>query len=299
MALLSERALLIVNPASRRGGVLQQPAMRAFARAGVKTDAIVTEFAGHGAEVAEAMAESYDYVFTLGGDGTAMEVVDALAGMGRSVGILAGGTGNLLARALGIPLRVEQAVPALLHGVRRRIDLGVLADGRHFAVAAGAGIDAAMIAGASSAARRRYGVLAYVHSATAAILRRETFAVRATVDGRVHEMEHCAGAMIANVGTILNGLLVLGPGIAPDDGALDLCLFGAPRATDIGVVMAKMARRDFRPDPRLVFDRGCAIHIETVPPRLVEADGEMLGLTPLAATVALGAAPLLVPRGAH
>lgn len=293
---MSERALLIVNPASRRGAVLQQPTLRAFARAGVQADAVVTEFAGHGAEVAQAMAESYDYIFTLGGDGTAMEVVDALAGMGRSVGILAGGTGNLLARALGIPVNVERAVPALLGGVRRRIDLGVLGDGRHFALAAGAGIDAAMIEGASSAARRRYGVLAYVRSATAAIVQRETFAVRATVDGRVHEMEHCAGAMIANVGTILNGLMVLGPGIVPDDGALDLCLFGASRATDIAVVMGKLARRDFRPDPRMVFDRGADVRIEIVPPRPTEADGELLGLSPLHATVAPGAAPLLVPR---
>jgi diacylglycerol kinase family enzyme len=299
VALLSERALLIVNPASRRGGRLQAPALRAFAAAGVQADAIVTEYAGHGGEVAQAMAESYDFIFTLGGDGTAMEVVDALAGTGRSVGILPGGTGNLLARALGIPLRVERAIPLLLQGHRRSIDLGVLGDGRHFAVAAGTGIDASMISGASSAARRRYGVLAYVHSATAAVLRRETFAVRATVDGKVLEMPHCVGAMIANVGSILNGLFLLGPGIRHDDGQLDLCLFGAAGPADMAVMMAKLARRDFRPDPRLMFARGTHVRIETASPRPAEADGELLAPTPLEATVAPGAAPLLVPRGSY
>ncbi len=296
MAVLTGRALLIVNPASRRGERLQHRALAAFAAAGAAADAVVTEYPGHGGEVARAMAESYDFIFTLGGDGTVMEVVGALRGSGRSVGVLPGGTGNLLARALGVPLRIEHAVPALLHGKRQSIDLGVMADGRHFAVATGAGIDAAMIAGAPPAARRRYGVLAYVRSATAAILRRETFAVRATVDGRMIEMPDCVAAMVVNVGSVLNGLFVLGPGIAYDDGVLDLCLFAAPSARDAAAVLSKVARRDFRPDPRLVFARGREVTIETVPPRPMQADGELLGATPLRATVAAAVAPLLVPR---
>jgi diacylglycerol kinase (ATP) len=295
VALLNGTALLIVNPASRRGGRLQAPALAAFAAAGVAADAVVTEYPGHGGAVARTMAESYDYLFTLGGDGTAMEVVEALSGTGRSVGILPGGTGNLLARALGIPMDVRRAIPALLGGRRTRIDLGVMPDGRHFAVAAGVGIDAAMIAGAPAAARRRYGVLAYVRSATGAILRRETFAVRATVDGRVFEHEHCVGAMIANVGSILDGLFVLGPGITYDDGGLDLCLYNADGVGDATTVLRKMLVRDFRPDPRLVFARGQEIVIETFPPRAMEADGELLGDSPLAARIAPAHAPLLVP----
>ncbi len=269
--------------------------MAAFAAAGVVADAVVTEYAGHAAALARAVVERYDHVFTLGGDGTAMEVVDALSGTARAVGILAGGTGNLLARALGIPLDVREAVPRLLRGRTRSIDLGVLPNGRRFAVAAGVGIDAAMIAGASPEWRRRAGVLAYVASASAAIIRRDTFHVRAEVDGRVFEHDHCAGAMIANVGSILNGVLQLGPGIVPDDGALDLCLYNASGPGDVVTLLGKMARRDFRPDPRLVFARGAVIRIETHPPCPVEADGELLGLVPLESSVERGGAQLLVP----
>ena len=89
-------------------------------------------------------AADYDAVFTLGGDGTAMEVAGALALSGIPIGVLAGGTGNLLGRALGIPRSVKRAVPMLLAGEVRRIDLGIVR-GRHFAVAAGVGIDAAMV----------------------------------------------------------------------------------------------------------------------------------------------------------
>ncbi len=297
MAVLSATALVLVNPASRRGAALQARTLAAFAAAGVVADAVVTEYAGHAAALARAVVDRYDQVFTLGGDGTAMEVVDALAGTERAVGILAGGTGNLLARALGIPLDVRRAVPALLAGHSRSIDLGVLAGGRRFAVAAGVGIDAAMIAGAPPSARRRFGVAAYVASASAAILRRRTFAVRAVVDGRRVEHAHCAGAMIVNVGSILNGVLQLGPGIRPDDGALDLCLYNAAGARDVVTLLGKMALRDFREDPRLIFVRGSTIEIETDPPQRVQADGELLGLVPLHAHVERGGARLLVPGG--
>jgi len=70
-------------------------------------------------------------VFVVGGDGTVMEVAAALAShtSDTPVGVLAGGTGNLVARAFGIPLSVSRAVPALLDGTERRVDLGRLSSG--------------------------------------------------------------------------------------------------------------------------------------------------------------------------
>src|ERR687895_1887866 len=119
-----------------------------------------------------------------------MEVAGALVGTGVPLGILAGGTGNLLARAVGIPLDVERAVPALLAGDSRRIDLGRLPDGRFFAVAAGVGIDARMVRDTPGRMKRRLGVLAYAitasRAALGAVIRRDFFDVRLTVDGAVH-----------------------------------------------------------------------------------------------------------------
>lgn len=293
------RVLLVVNPASRRGAGEASVAIDAFMRERVVAEVVYTEAPGHGAEVARLAADAVDAIFTLGGDGTAMEVVDALIGRSVPVGILPGGTGNLLARALGIPRSVGAAVSALVLGRVRRIDLGRLGDGRHFAVATGVGIDTAMIQGASSEARRRFGVLAYVRSATAAILARETFLVRATVDGRVIEVEHCVSAMVANVGRVLDGALLLGPGITPDDGALDLCVLSARSHRDVAAVLSRMASRRFFGDPRLIFARGATISVEATPERVSEADGEARPRGPIHATVVPQAAPLLVPRSAR
>lgn len=296
MALLGERALLIANPGSRGGARLIEPAREAFRLAGVEVDVVVTEARGHGGRLAVESAESYDLIFTLGGDGTAMEVVHALAGTHRSVGILPGGTGNLLAQALRIPLDIRLAVPALLHGTRRRIDLGVLGDGRRFAVAAGIGVDVDMIAGAPVEMRRRYGVLAYFATAGKSLLNMKPFAVRAAVDGKVVEREHCVMAMIVNMGSLFGGLVELGPGIACDDGALDLCLYTARGLAGAAIIAGRLALGAYHDDRHMFFARGQRIAIDTVPQRPAEADGELIGLAPIVARVEPLGAPLLVPR---
>ena len=129
---------------------------------------------------------------------------------------------------LGYRFRCSKAVPALLAGDERRVDLGRLDRGGGFSVAAGVGIDAAMIAETPGWLKRRLGVLAYTIMGARAALRtvvgRDFFTARVTVDGVVHE-RRVAMVMIANVGAVLGERLVLGPEIRPDDGMLDACLF--------------------------------------------------------------------------
>lgn len=290
------RALLVVNPAARRARRVHAAAREAFARAGVECDEVVTTAPGDGAAACAERQGAYDAVFTLGGDGTAMEVVGALAGTGRAVGVLAGGTGNLIARTLGIPLDVRRAVPALVAGDVARIDLGLLDSGRRFAFAAGVGIDARMIEGTPAALKRRLGVLAYVLTAARAVLRRERFMVRVTVDGEVHERE-AAAVMVANFGAVLNELIWLGPGIRQDDGLLDLCVFSPRTHRDAARIVWRLLRKRFDDqDACLLYRPGRRFRVETTPSCPAQADGELLGTTPFGVVVEPGAATLLVPR---
>ena len=288
-------ALLITNPAARRGAAAHGTAVRAFEEAGVRCDAVLTERAGHGAAIATERHGAYDAVFTLGGDGTAMEVVGALANTRRAVGILPGGTGNLVARTLGIPLAVHRAVPALLAGRVADVDLGRLDGGRCFAFAAGVGVDARMIDETPAALKRRLGVSAYALYAARAVLGRQEFDARVTVDGEVIE-RRASAVMIVNFGAVLNDLLWLGPGISEDDGHLDLCVFSPRHLGDAVRIMWRLLRKDFRDDPCLLYRPGRTFVVETVPPRPAQADGELLGPTPFAVRVEPRAARLLVPR---
>jgi diacylglycerol kinase (ATP) len=293
------RALVIANPAARRAARTRKAAIAAFDRAGVRCDVVLTERPGHAGALARERWRDYDAVFTLGGDGTAMEVAGALVETGIPLGVLAGGTGNLLARAVGIPLDVALAVPALITGDRRRIDLGRLSDGRFFAIAAGVGIDARMVRDTPNWMKRRLGVLAYAITATraalSAVIRREFFRVRLTVDGATYDRQ-AAAAMVANFGAILHDRITFGPGIQSDDGVLDACVYSPRSLRDAFRIMWRLLRKNFSSDEAMLYRSGRHIRLETDPSHQVQADGELVGMTPLDVDVVPRAALFLVPR---
>lgn len=286
---------MIVNPASRRGDKVVAAAVKAFAKSGISAEFMMTDAPGHGAQIAAREGPSYDAVFTLGGDGTAIEVVGALAHVGPPVGILPGGTGNVIARTLGTPVRIGKAVDALLNGDEARIDLGLLSTGHRFAIGMGVGLDATMIANAPSALKRRIGFFAYVIGALKAFIKLEQFTVRLTVDGVMHEMRASA-VLIANFGAVMNDLLAFGDGIARDDGLLNACVYSPRNPMDALRILWRMTRRNFEPDPSVVYVAGSTFQIETDPPRLGQADGELIGISPFSITVEPLAARVLVPR---
>jgi YegS/Rv2252/BmrU family lipid kinase len=294
VAVLRQRVLLIVNPGSRRGLRKQVQAEAAFARRKVVCDVVRTERPGHASQIAESRGRSYDAVFTLGGDGTVMEVIGTLAHSEVPIGVIPGGTGNLIARVLGIPLRVSKAVDALLDGDDARIDLGSI-DGRRFAFAAGVGIDAKMVETTSAALKGRFGVLAYFWTGGKAALRHDRFKVMAVVDGQRHE-RLATMVMIANFGAVFRDLITLGPGIRQDDGLLDLCVFSPKGFRDSIRVTWRLLRKDFRTDPCMLYTAGRSIRIATDPPRPVQADGDLVGMTPFDVVVEPLAAHVLVPR---
>ncbi|MEX2152417.1 MAG: YegS/Rv2252/BmrU family lipid kinase [Gemmatimonadaceae bacterium] len=294
-AAVTHRALLIVNPAARRALRARVEAVRAFEREHVICDLLLTERSGHAAELARAHAADYDAVFSLGGDGTAMEVISALADAGPPVGILPGGTGNVLVRSLGVPLRVGKAVSALLHGAEAQLDLGRLADGRHFAIGLGVGLDEAMIAGASPLMKKWIGFFAYAWSALKAGMRLEKFQVRLTVDGQVYE-RRASAVMIANLGSVLGGLIRFGDGILHDDGVLHACVYSPENLWDAIRIFARMLRGTAQFDRCAFYVPGRHILLETEPRRRAQADGELLGMTPQEITVRPLAARLLIPK---
>jgi len=290
-----DRVLLIVNPGSRRGERVQRRAVRAFEKAGVECDVMPTEAAGHAAILAKTHAHKYEAVFTLGGDGTVMEVVGALAHHGPPVGVLAGGTGNVVARTLRIPLNPARAVPLLLAGDVATMDLGRLGDGRRFAIGVGVGLDATMIAEAPARLKKRFGFMAYILGGYKAVLANRRFDLRLWVDGVLFE-RRASAVLIANLGAVLNDLVAFGDGIVHDDGLLNACVFSPQTFRDSLRILWRMLRKDFRSDPCLFYKSGRDFRVETIPPMPAQADGELLPEGPLVVSVDPLAARLLIPK---
>jgi diacylglycerol kinase family enzyme len=234
-------------------------------------------------------------VFTLGGDGTVMEVLGALAHQGPPVGVLAGGTANVVARTLGIPLNPSRAIPLLLDGDVARMDLGRLGDGRRFAIGVGVGLDATMISEAPARLKKRFGFMAYVIGGYKAVLRNQKFELRLTVDGEVYTRPASA-ILVANFGAVLNDLVAFGDGIVHDDGLLNACVFSPANLWDALRILWRMLRKDFRADPCLFYKSGREFRIETSPAMPAQADGELLPGTPLSVSVDPLAGCLLIPK---
>jgi len=291
-----ERVLLIINPASRRGARLRDKALKAFANAGVACDAMPTEAPGHAAVLAKTHAHKYHAVFTLGGDGTVMEVLSVLAHQGPPLGVLGGGTGNVVARTLGIPLNPSRAVPMLLNGDEATVDLGRLGDGRRFAIGVGVGLDATMISEAPARLKRRFGFMAYVIGGYKAVLRNRKFQLKLTVDGASFQ-KTASAILVANFGAVLNDLVSFGDGILYDDGLLNACVFSPVNLWDALRILWRMVRKDFRADPCLFYKSGREFRIETTPEMPAQADGELLlPGTPILVSVDPLAGPLLIPK---
>lgn len=162
-------------------------------------------------------------VFALGGDGTVRACATELAGSEVALAVLPAGTGNLLARNLGLPADLIAAVAVAVGGATRRIDLGVV-DDECFTVMSGMGFDADMMRDAPEAVKARIGWPAYVLSALRHLFDRPV-RIQITLDDETPIQRRARTVLIANVGQLQGGLTVL-PDAEPDDGMLDIAIIG-------------------------------------------------------------------------
>lgn len=186
-----------------------------------------TQHPGHARELAEqAVRRGVEVVLAVGGDGTVNEVAGGLLGSETALGIVPVGSGNGLARTLGLPLAPERAIAALERALVRRMDVGMV-NGRPFLNVAGAGFDAAIGAEFHRHGRDggRRGILPYVRLSLAhgrryepALFRLqaggEDWSGRALLVAFVNGRQYGAGAVIA-------------PRARLDDGQLDVVRFEA------------------------------------------------------------------------
>jgi len=220
------RIAIIINPISGSGGrpdVARQRAERAAAMLDarqVEGRVVVTERAGHARELTQAMvAQGVDTVAAWGGDGTVNEVASALAFTSTALAIVPSGSGNGLARELGVPLNGERALQVALDGDDRTIDAGEL-DGHLFFNVAGLGLDARVAHRFSAGGTGRRGFSRYLE-----ITCQELFSYRPTehliVADAVSIRSRALLIAIANSRQYGNGALIA-PEARIDDGLLDI-----------------------------------------------------------------------------
>ena len=296
------RNLVVLNPVAGQADTNRVLRLLAGAFAVRRSAFDVVETGGPGdAErfAREAAEQGYRAVVAVGGDGTVGEVITGLAGTGVPLGIVPKGTGNQVAFNLGLPRGIEAAVDVVVNGVTVPMDLGQVAGGRYFAVAAGTGWDAAVVKLATRELKDRWGFGAYIYAALKVGATPPTTRYRITADGETLEMD-AAVVLAANMGMIVTNPQAFNVRIAPRathmDGKLDLCIF-APRTLSHAARMVwRMYRQMYAGDERMIYLQARDITIVSDPPVVTETDGEPLGETPLTVRAVPGGIHVLVPR---
>jgi YegS/Rv2252/BmrU family lipid kinase len=223
------RAAIIINPISGTGtrsdtGRVRAELAAAVATArGVEADIIVTERPGHARELSlAALGRGVSLVIAWGGDGTVNEVASALAFRETAaLGIIPSGSGNGLARELGLPLEPAAALGVALTGRSRVIDCGEL-DGHLFFNVAGLGLDARVAHQFAAHGRLRRGFRTYLRIATRELLRYRADEHVIRADGQQMRVRALIVA-IANGRQYGNGA-VIAPDAQLDDGRLDVVI---------------------------------------------------------------------------
>lgn len=217
------RSAIVVNPVKADVDQLRRVVEKGLRRAGWPLPTwyeTTAEDPGRG-QARQAVQEGAELVFVCGGDGTVMAVVTALAGTDVALAVLPAGTGNLLAANLGLTGDPATGVQVALDGGRRRIDVGVAGD-YCFAVMAGMGFDAQMLAGTSERAKKRLGWLAYVGGGLKH-LRDRPMRARIVLDGGSPMPRRPRSVIIGNVGRLQGGVRLLSRA-DPADGKLDVAI---------------------------------------------------------------------------
>jgi len=177
-----------------------------------------------------AVEAGAEVVLAAGGDGTVRAVAEGLRGSPAALAPIPVGTGNLLARNLELSLaRLEDGVLSAFTGVDREIDLAVVEierpdgsrDEHAFAVMAGVGLDAQMVANTNPELKRRVGWLAYVDGIARSLRDEHKIRVRWRIDGAEPRANSVHTLLIGNCG-VLPGNVVLLPEARIDDGVLDV-----------------------------------------------------------------------------
>ncbi len=175
----------------------------------------------------QALAAKPDLVCAMGGDGTVRAVAGVLRGTSIPYGLLPSGTGNLLARNLGIPIdRLDDALQVAFRGQDHAIDVGLATfdDGveRTFVVMGGVGLDATIMDKTDDDLKKKVGWGAYVAAAGANLIG-GSFGATISVDGEHEVSQDCLMVLACNCSSVVAGI-ELAPGAELDDGRLDLVM---------------------------------------------------------------------------
>ena len=293
-------AILISNPktgryASSRLRPIQETVSQ-LQSLGIDVQLKLTGGPGDATELAaRASRNGSSDVFVAGGDGTINEAIQGIAGTKARLAIIPRGTGNVLARELGLPLNEQEATVIAARGKSRRIHLGLAIDEvsgvkRHFALMAGIGLDASIVKRVQPSLKKRIGRGAFWVSGLSHLASWDPHPFTLEIDGREYTATFAAIGNAPRYG----GDLAITPGARLDKPEFEVCIIEtASRLRYLRLLSHAMREgmpRD-NPEVRFVKTNRVVAHGNAH----VQIDGELIGRLPMRFEVSPDFLEVIVP----
>lgn len=282
---------LLSNPSAADGRPLKDARAELEARGAEYRLATPSSREAAQAEAREAAARG-EVVAAVGGDGTIGLIAGALCGSDAPLAVIPSGRGNDFARVMGIPTDAREAADVALDGAERIVDVGYV-DGQPFICIASLGIDSDANRIANEAKLVR-GNLVYLYAALRALVSWRHASFHVVVDGNPHDIRGWSVA-IANSKAYGGGMYVA-PQAELDDGRLDVVVVSESSKAAFLRDLPKVFKGAHVESPRVQTLRGSRVEVSSDRPFVIYADGDPIGQTPAAVTVAARALKVLVPR---
>ena len=274
---MPSRALLVVNPASRRGREALGKAESQLQGLGLELVAARMTDPSQLHETIEQERAGIDRVIVAGGDGTLNAALQGLAGTGLPLAILPLGTANNLARTLGIPDSLEAACSLAAHGARRWIDLGWV-NGRYFFTTASIGLSVHITEALTYQTKQRWGALAYAVAAFRVLARNRPFHAEIRWNGRQRH-SRTVQVVVGN-GRYYGSALPVAEDATIDDARLDLYSLEVNHWWELLLLLPALKRGRHGEKRSVQTLRATELEIETRVPMAVNVDGEICSQTP-------------------
>ena len=273
------RALLIVNPNSRRGAEADiSEGIELLKSAGFELIEIESKSAQHTSELINQHANEIDMIIIGGGDGSVSSAAEAIYRHQITLAILPLGTANDLARSLGLPKDLLDVFKIIANNKCRKIDLGSF-DGRYFFNAANIGLGTKVTHELTPEIKKRWGVLSYLRAAFSAFKKNRAFRATIIVDG-THYCVRSIQLAVGN-GRFYGGGNIIDENAVIDDGVLKLYSLPPQTLWELLRTAPWLRLGKQRQLERTFAKTGRRIEINTHPRREIFADGESAGNTPV------------------
>ncbi|WP_040484394.1 lipid kinase [Lyngbya aestuarii] len=289
-----QTALLLLNPYARQANP------DSLSRVVVQLQALGLELVQESPQspqdftsLIERYQDQVDLVIVGGGDGTLNAAIDGLVKTGLPLGILPLGTANDLARTLNLPLSLPEACQVIAQGNKQYIDLGWV-NGKHFFNVASLGLSVNITRKLTREAKRRWGIFAYLITATKAILKASPFVAEIRFGDQCKRVKTFQIA-VGNGRYYGGGMKILHDATI-DDQRLDLYSLEIKRWWQFFTVMLAIRTGRHRPELGTRTLSGSEFEIFTSKPQTINTDGELTVSTPAHFRVIPKAIAVFAPR---